>query len=284
MIQRLKDDYSMRMLCETLGVHRSNLYHEPRPDEDQPVKDALRELAGTWPTYGYRRLKAMLRREGLRVNAKRVRRLMHELGIRGEAPKRRPRTTDSNHPYPRFANLVEGLEATHPEQVWVADITYIRLRKEFVYLSVIMDLFTRCIRGWHLGRGLEQELTLTALERAFERGCPEIHHSDQGVQYAATAHVEMLKARGVKISMASVGEPEENSHAERLMRTIKEEEVDLSEYEDFSDAMRGLGRFLNDVYNRKRIHSSLGQLAPAEFEQQWISMPRSKTSVEPSVH
>jgi len=125
MIQRLKDDYSMRMLCETLGVHRSNLYHEPRPDEDQPVKDALRELAGTWPTYGYPRLTAMLRREGLRVNAKRVRRLMHELGIRGEAPKRRPRTTDSSHPYPRFANLVEGLEATHPEQVWVADITYI---------------------------------------------------------------------------------------------------------------------------------------------------------------
>jgi len=147
-----------------------------------------------------------------------------------------------------------------------------------------MDLFTRCVRGLHLGRSLEQELTLTALERAFERGCPEIHHSDQGVQYAATAHVEMLKAREVKISMASVGEPEENGHAERLMRTIKEEEVDLSEYEDFSDAMRGLGRFLNDVYNRKRIHSSLGQLAPAEFEQQWISMPRSKTSVEPSVH
>jgi transposase InsO family protein len=284
MIQRLKDDYSMRMLCETLGVHRSNLYHEPRPDEDQPVKDALRELAGTWPTYGYRRLKEMLRREGLRVNAKRVRRLMHELGICGEAPKRRPRTTDSSHPYPRFANLVEGLEATHPEQVWVADITYIRLRKEFVYLSVIMALFTRCVRGWHLGRSLEQELTLTALERAFERGCPEIHHSDQGVQYAATAYVEMLKAREVKISMASVGEPEENGHAERLMRTIKEEEVDLSEYEDFSDAMRGLGRFLNDVYNRKRIHSSLGQLAPAEFEQQWISMPRSKTLVGSSVH
>ena len=152
-----------RLLCETLDVHRCNLYHEPRPDEDQPVKDALRELAGAWPTYGYRRLTAMLRREGLRVNAKRVRRLMHELGICGEAPQRKPRTTDSDHPYPRFPNLVEGLEAKRPDQVWVADITYIRLRKEFVYLSVIMDVFTRCIRGWHLGRSLEQELTLDGL-------------------------------------------------------------------------------------------------------------------------
>jgi putative transposase len=270
----------MRLLCETLDVHRCNLYHEPRPDEDQPVKDALRELAGAWPASGYRRLTVMLRRQGLQVNAKRVRRLMHELGICGEAPKRRPRTTDSNHPYPRFPNLVEGLEATRPDQVWVADITYIRLRKEIVYSSVIINVFTRCIRGWHLGRSLEQELTLTALERAFERGCPEIHHSDQGVQYAATAYVAMLKAREVKIGMASVGEPEENGYAERLMRTIKEEEVDLSGYEDFNDAMRGLGRFLDDVYNRKRIHSSLGYLTPAEFEQQWISMPRSATSFE----
>ena len=269
MINALKDDYSTRMLCETLDVHRCNLYHEPRPAEDQPVKEALRELAGAWPTYGYRRLTVMLRRDGLTVNAKRVRRLMHELGICGEAPKRTPRTTDSSHPYPRFPNLVEDLKATRPEQVWVADITYIKLRKEFVYLSVLIDVFTRCIRGWHLGRSLEQELTLTALERAFEGGRPEIHHSDQGVQYAATAYVEMLMSVESQISMASVGEPEENGYAERLMRTIKEEEVDLSEYEDFGDALRGLGRFLDDVYNRKRIHSSLGYLTPAEFEGQW---------------
>lgn len=283
MIKILKDDYSMRLLCETLGVHRCNLYHEPRRDEDQPIKDALRELAGAWPTYGYRRLTVMLQREGLPVNAKRVRRLMHALGICGEAPRRRPRTTDSSHGYPRFPNLVEGLEVTRPDQVWVADITYIRLRKEFIYLSVIMDVFTRCIRGWHLGRSLEQELTLASLEKAFEQGCPEIHHSDPGVQYAATAYVAMLKAREVKISMANIGEPEENPYAERVMRTIKEEEVDLTEYEDFGAALRGLGRFLDDVYNRKRIHSSLGYLTPAEFEQQWISMQRSQKPVATSV-
>ena len=177
---------------------------------------------------------------------------------------------NSEHAYPRFPNLVEGLEVTRPEQVWVADVTYIRLRKEFIYLAVIMDVFTRCIRGWHLSRSLEHELTVVALKRALEGGRPGIHHSDQGVQYAATAYVELLRSREVEISMASVGEPEENGYAERLMRTIKEEEVDLSEYQDLADARRQLGRFLDDVYNTKRIHSSLGYLTPSEFEQQWM--------------
>jgi transposase InsO family protein len=194
---------------------------------------------------------------------------MHELGIVGKAPERKPRTTNSDHGFPRYTNHVEGLEVTRPDEVWVADITYIRLRKEFIYLAVLMDMYTRRIRGWHLGRGLDHELTVVALKRAFEEGCPAIHHSDQGVQYAATAYVEMLKHREVKISMASVGEPEENGYAELLMRTIKEEEVELSEYEDFGDAQRGLGRFLDDVYNRKRIHSSLGYLTPVEFESKW---------------
>jgi putative transposase len=144
---------------------------------------------------------------------------------------------------------------------------------------VLRDVLTRCIRGWHLSRSLEQELTLVALRRAFERGRPEIHHSDQGVQSAATAYVDLLNEHDVEISMASVGEPEEDGYAERLMRTIKEEEVDLSEYEDFSEAKSGLGKFLDDVYNRKRIHSSLGYLTPSEFEQQWISMQRSQEPI-----
>jgi transposase InsO family protein len=275
-IEQLRGSYSDRLLCEALDVHRSSLYHEPRPDEDRPLRGALSELAGQWPTYGYRRLTAMLRREGHTVNAKRVRRLMSELGLSGEPPPRHPRTTDSVHGLPRFPNLVESLEVVRPDQVWVSDITYIRLKKEFIYLAVLMDVFSRSIRGWNLGRSLEQELTLVALRRAMERGTPEIHHSDQGVQYAATAYVEALTGVGASISMAAVGEPRENGYAERLMRTIKEEEVDLTEYEDFADALRQLGRFLDEVYNRKRIHSSLGYLTPSEFEQQWIDMRRSE--------
>ena len=237
------------------------------------------DQAARWPTYGYRRLTAMRRRAGHEVNGKRVRRLMPELGIAGSPPPRKPRTTDSVHGFPRSPNLVEGLEVTHPEQVWVADITYVRRHRGFIYLAVLMDVFTRGIRGWNLGRSLEGSLALVALKRALSRGRPAIHHSDQGVQYAATAYVELLTGRGVAISMAAVGKPEENGYAERLMRTIKEEDVDLSEYEDLADARRQLGRFLDDVYNTKRIHSALGYLTPAEFEQQWLDMKRSDPSL-----
>ncbi len=184
----LREHYPISRLCEVLDLPRSSAYYGPKPGEGRSILEALVKVAGEWPTYGYRRLTKQLQREGHVVNSKLVRRLMHELGIVGKAPERKPRTTDSGHAYPRYPNLVEGLEVTRPDGVWVADITYIRLRKEFVYLSVLMDIHTRCIRGWHLGRGLDQELTLTALRRAYEHGCPVIHHSDQGVQYAATAY------------------------------------------------------------------------------------------------
>ena len=154
-------------------------------------------------------------------------------------------------------------------------LTYIRLREEFVYLAVLMDVFTRCIRGWHLGRSLDQSLTLQALERALAAHTPEIHHSDQGVQYAASAYTTRLQQAGAQISMAEVGAAWQNGYAERLMRTIKEEEVDLSEYEDYTDATRQLGRFLDEVYMHKRIHSSLGYLTPVEFEQQWLLLQAS---------
>jgi putative transposase len=275
----LAEFYPTATVCRTLGLPRGSFYRRRQAGEDQPLRETLLDLAGRWPTYGYRRLTAMLHRQGHRVNAKRVRRLMHELGLAAEPPARRPRTTDSVHGFPRYRNLVEGLEAIRPEHVWVADITYIRLHSEFVYLAVLMDVFTRGIRGWNLGRSLEGSLALVALRRALDQGRPEIHHSDQGVQYAAAAYTELLGELGVAISMATVGKPEENGYAERLMRTIKEEEVDLSEYEDLADARRQLGRFLDDVYNTKRIHSSLGYLTPAEFRQQWINMQPTELSV-----
>jgi putative transposase len=268
---KLAKTYPARQLCDTLGVPRSSVYYKPQPvpDAEATFKAALLDLAGEWPTYGYRRLTAMMRREGWNVNGKRVRRWMDELGINGAPPKRGQRTTNSRHAFPRYPNLVKNLGITRPNQVWVADITYIGLRREFVYLAVIMDVFTRSIRGWHLSRNLDQSLTRAALERALAGSTPEIHHSDQGLQYAATDYVQRLQGLNVTLSMAAVGEARENGYAERLMRTIKEEEVYLCDYQDFDDALRHITRFLGDVYNIKRIHSSLGYLTPLEFEHRW---------------
>jgi len=276
---KLAAAYPIRVVCRLLGTPRSSVYYAPTPPPDHAMyKSTLLGLAAEFPTYGYRRLTVMMRRSGWMVNTKRVRRWMDELNLTGSPPARKIRTTDSRHGFPRYENLVKDLEIQCPNQVWVADITYIRLQQEFVYLAVLMDVFTRTIRGWHLGRDLDQGLTLAALERALVNAVPQIHHSDQGVQYAATAYVERLKRLGVTLSMATVGEPRENGFAERLMRTIKEEEVGRSEYRDLADARRQLGHFIDAVYNLKRIHSSLGYLTPREFETQWQeSRPRATT-------
>lgn len=276
---KLADAYPIRLLCRLLGVPRSSVYYAPRVVADEAMlKSALLDLAAEYPTYGYRRLTALMQRLGWRVNGKRVRRWMDELGLTGSPPVRTTRTTDSRHSFPRYPNLVQELEIQRPDQVWAADITYIRLDREFIYLAVLMDVFTRAIRGWHLGRDLDQGLTLAALERALVVAVPQVHHSDQGVQYAATAYVERLRQLGVTLSMAAVGEPRENGFAERLVRTIKEEEVDRSEYRDLADARRQIGHFIDAVYNVKRIHSSLGYLTPREFEEQWREARRRATT------
>ena len=269
MIQVLADDYPVSLLCDLLACPRSSYYYQPTLQDETEVKSAIEEVVIEWPTYGYRRVTKQLRRKGRTVNKKRVQRLMRGMGLSVKTRRKARKTTNSQHDFPRYPNLVQDIAIVRPDQVWVSDITYIRLRDEFVYLAVIMDVFTRGIRGWHLGRSLDQTLTLIALDRALAGHKPEIHHSDQGVQYAATAYTEMLRAAGAEISMADIGEAWQNGYAERLMRTIKEEEVDLSEYECYTDAVSQLGRFLNDVYMHKRIHSSLGYLTPAEFEEQW---------------
>lgn len=279
-MQELAESYPVQIICRVWETARSTYYYQSQAKEESELRATLQRLAGEWPRYGSRRLSAQLQREGVQVNRKHVQRLMRELGLQGQQTAKKRRTTNSEHPFPRYPNLVEQLEIVRPEQVWVSDITYIRLRQDFVYLAVLMDVFTRCIRGWHLGRSLDQSLTLRALEQALAQHTPEIHHSDQGVQYAASAYTARLQQAGVRISMADAGAAWQNGYAERLMRTIKEEEVDLSEYEDYTDALRQLGRFLDEVYMHKRIHSSLGYLTPAEFEQHWLTLHTSQQGTD----
>ncbi len=260
--------YPVQETCRLVDLPRSSYYYQShKPPENQLAED-LKSVAGQFPRYGSRRLYHQLRRAPYHyaVGRYHVRRLMRDLGLLQPLRRKKYRTTNSQHPYPRDPNLTIGLDILRPDQVWVSDITYIRLAKYFVFLAVIMDVFTRAIRGWNLSLSLDVHLTLEALTQALEDHVPEIHHSDQGIQYAAGEYVAALQARQVQISMAAQGEPRENGYAERLMRTIKEEEVDLSEYQDFADATLQMGRFLEDVYNAKRIHSSLGYLTPVEFE------------------
>ena len=265
----MAEHYPKTTVCRVLGVARSSHYQQSRLVNDAKLRSAISEVCEEFPCYGYRRVTAELRRRGWVVNRKRVARLMKNMNLQAKKAVRKRRTTNSNHSFPRYPNLVEFLVVQRPDQVWVADITYIRLKREFVYLAVLMDVFTRAIRGWHLDRSLDQTLTLTALQKALQSHGPEIHHSDQGLQYAATEYTDLLKQHGAQISMAEVGEPTQNGYAERLMRTIKEEEVDLSDYQDYYDAYRQIGQFLEDVYMRKRVHSSLNYLTPAEFESLW---------------
>jgi transposase InsO family protein len=263
-----QEGYTIRAACEVAELPRSSYYYRASETEESQLETAIEEIAGQFPTYGTRRVTHQLRRSpyNIQVNRKRVQRIMAQKKLLRPVKRSKKRTTDSQHPYPRYRNLVKDLEICYPDQVWVSDVTYIRLQHDFVYLAIIMDVFTRALRGWCLSRTLDQELTLTALKASLIKNKPAIHHSDQGVQYAAHAYIDLLKLHDIRISMAAVGKAEENGYAERVIRTIKDEEVDLSEYFSFSDAAQQIGYFIEVVYMTKRIHSSLGYLTPAEFE------------------
>ncbi len=262
----MAQEYPVRLLCEFLDCAPSAYYYQPQGRDDTELRDLIEQIALEFPCYGYRRITAELRRRKHLVNHKRVLRIMREEDLLVQV-KRYVRTTFSQHGLGRYPNLVKNLKPEGPNHIWCGDITYIRLRSEFLYLAVLMDIFTRAIRGWHLGHDLTEELVRTALERALAvHPAPRIHHSDQGVQYAAHGYVALLEAHGVQISMAAVGRPTENAYAERLIRTLKEEEVYLNDYEDYDDAYRRIGHFLDDVYTTKRVHSALDYLTPAEFE------------------
>jgi transposase InsO family protein len=266
MIQQLKADYSVRQLCKTLECAVSSVYYQAAVSQESVVLAAMEQILLRFPYYGYRKVRAALEREGIAVGEHSVRRLMHQLGVTHAVGRVRVQTTDSQHPHPRYPNRIKGLKVTQPDQVWVADITYIRLGKRFIYLAVILDAFSRSVRGWALSRSLSQQVTLEALEMALAKAVPFIFHSDQGSQYAAWLHTERLLALGVKISMSDTGRPTQNGIVERFMRTMKEEHVDYSDYQDFDDAYRQLKHWLQVVYMTERLHQALDYVTPAEFE------------------
>lgn len=264
-IDELRDTYAVGLLCDVLDLAPSTYYYQPVERDDLSLLLLIEEVVGRFPRYGYRRVTAQLQREGHGVNHKRVQRVMRE----NDLLVRRiggVRTTQSNHAYGRYPNRLKETTVERPDQVWCADITYIHLQQQYVYLAILMDVYTRGLRGWHLGRTLSSDLAVTALERALRLGRPEMHHSDQGIQYAAKGYVKRLQSVGTELSMAAKGQPTQNAYAERVIRTIKEEEVYLSEYPDYATAYREIGHFIEDVYQTKRIHSALGYLTPAEFE------------------
>jgi putative transposase len=264
-VQDLSTQFPVRLLCRLLDISPSSYYYQPQGSDDLTVLSWIEGVLLRFPTYGYRRVTAQLAREGHLVNHKRIQRLMQENDLIAVA-RRTSQTTDSRHGQRRYPNLIRDLEVRRPDQVWCADITYIQVQREFVYLAIVLDLFTRSLRGWHLGRTLSSDLALSALQKALQSTIPDIHHSDQGVQYAAQGYTARLQDLGVRISMAAVGQATENAHAERVIRTIKEEEVYLADYDSFSHAHQRIGHFIEEVYQTKRIHSALGYLTPAEYE------------------
>jgi len=259
-------------LCTMLQVGRATYYRWRQAAEpvDMEVRDQIQAIALEFPAYGYRRITHELRRRGMTVNHKAVLRLMREDNLLCLRRKSFLVTTNSRHSLPVYPNLAAGLRPSGINQLWVADLTYIRLRLEFVYLAVMLDAFSRRVIGWALGRVLDAELALSALRMALQQRQPApglVHHSDRGVQYASTAYTELLHQRGVSISMSRTGNPYDNAMAESFIKTLKYEEIYRSDYRDLADLYASMDQFIEEVYNRKRLHSALGYLPPAEFEQ-----------------
>jgi len=267
---------TIERMVELGGVSRCGFYRfeenaEPGLDPHMDLRDDIQRIALEWPCYGRPRITAELRHQGWRVNPKRVYRLMREDNLLCIRKRKFVVTTDSNHTRRIYPNLAEGLILTAPDQLWRADITYIRLRDEFVFLAVILDAYSRRVIGWALDRTMEDELTLTALRMALSRRAVQaglVHHSDRGSQYASHDYTDLLKTNGIDISMSRKGNPWDNAACESFMKTLKYEEVHRNEYRDLAEARASIAEFLEKVYNQKRLHSALGYLPPAEFEAQ----------------
>jgi putative transposase len=272
-MQTQGNEFSIRELCESAAVSRASYYRswqEKQPSEEElALRDALQRVALKYRHCGYRRITRMLKREGWLVNHKRVLRLMREDNLLSIRRRRFVVTTDSNHSWRIYPNLARSMVLSAIDQLWVADITYVRLQQEFIYLAVVLDVYSRRVVGWNLGRQLDSSLAVQALESALLQRQPApglVHHSDRGVQYACIDYVKRLEARGMTISMSRPGNPYDNAWAESFMKTLKTEEVEGRHYRNLRHATASIGTFIEEVYNRQRLHSALDYRSPLEFE------------------
>lgn len=279
---------TVQRMCELGGLSRAAFYRfDPDVealDPDLDLRDEIQRIALEFPAYGRPRITAELKSRGRQVGHRRVGRIMREdnlLCLRRR--KFRVMTTDSNHQLRVYPNLAAGMELTGIDQLWIADITYIRLEFEFIYLAVVLDAFSRRVIGWALDRHLEDDLAIAALKMALHGRKPAAgltHHSDRGVQYASNDYTDLLKDHGIRISMSRKGNPYDNATCESFMKTLKYEEVYRQEYRDLADARRSIEQFLEKIYNGRRLHSALGYLPPVEFERSLLaSFPTSQSQL-----
>jgi transposase InsO family protein len=277
LIKEAQSALAVTRLCELAGISRAAYYRwrsgssNSHNSMEADLRDEIEKIILEFPGYGYRRVTVELKRRGIVANHKRVLRIMRENNLLLKIKKSFRFNTDSDHLFRRYPNLIKDLAITRLDQVWIADITYIRLTRQFVYLAVILDAFSRKVVGWCLSKNIDTSLTKAALEMAIETRRPApslIHHSDQGVQYAAHDYVELLESHDIAISMSAKGNPYENAKAESFFATLKREEVYLYEYETYPEARARIHEFIEKVYNQKRLHSSLGYVSPNEFERQ----------------